>query len=136
MPRVSLQTAKELPPGADVVLSQELWDLVLGQLQPEDAEETTGNASRHANKAKLNGNKAPAPSRVAVAISRRYKLESTSIVNAQSPITSLVCWACLDNLPAAAIQQQQDKGKGKTKKPTVSGSACPVTRIPADFPAA
>ena len=119
MPRVSLQTARELPSGADVVLSRELWDLVLGQLQPEGAEETTGNSLHHSTRAKLNGNNAPAPSRVAVGISRRYKLEGSSITNAQTPITSLVCWACLDNLPASAVEQQQDKGKGKNRKQSV-----------------
>lgn len=121
---MSLHTARELPSGADVVLSPELWDLVLGQLQPEGAEAGSSSNNHSGKVATVNGvnKKLPPPSRVAISINRRYKLEHARLASSQSPISALVCWACLDNLPLTATEQQKqhDKGKGKSKEQTVS----------------
>lgn len=124
MPRAAIYTSKDLPSGVEVALSRELWDLVLSQLQPEF--ETTGGSSSSLNKSTNNTLQATngrsrhgteiTPERVAVAITRRYKLgRGRSRSTYSSPITSLVCWACLDTFPAPAVEQQGDKGKGESK---------------------
>lgn len=135
MPRVSLHTARELPQGADVVLSQELWDLLLGQLQPEGVIAEAGSSSSSSNGSathhhRVNGTSKtippPLPSRIAISITRRYKLENARNThsNSHSPISSIVCWACLDNLPPLTAMEQQKhhrnhKGKGKSKEQNV-----------------
>lgn len=122
MPRVAIHTLREAADPTsngsaaveEVILSPDLWDLVLGQLVPEEDGRSTSSSSSSI----IRDHKGE-PSRVAIAISRRYKLEGVPTRRkSNSPISSIVCWACLDSSSSnnsELQQQQQQKNNDKSR---------------------
>lgn len=128
MPRVAIHTIKEaadLSHNAveEVILSRDLWDLILGQLVPEEEEEDQHSTSSSSSSSIIRDHKGD-PSRIAIAISRRYRLEGVPTRRkSNSPISSIVCWACLDSFSSNTSEQKSnDKSRSlsNSKASTVS----------------
>jgi hypothetical protein len=106
MPRVAIHTSKApLPPTVEVVLSSELWELVLGQIQHQgEKSNNAGLLHAAASSSSIKAGNALATTngwhgqqyqRLPVAISRVYTLPRRRS-KGQNVIESLVCWACVD----------------------------------------
>lgn len=154
MARIAIQTLKDDDPSsssssnphADVLLSQDLWNQLLGQLEPvmESIETGGSESSNNVNgKGKGKGSEISSvtsnginstrnkvsPQRIPISISRIYSPgRRRRAASSSAPIQSLVCWACLDSLP---ITEKDNKSKDKYSSQQVCIHFCQSFHFPA-----